>query len=124
MAAVTGKRFNSIPAVLDGYRCLRIKDADYPGVVPEIGAKTAGKVISGVTDRDFDLLDRFEGELYRRQSETVVTAAGATLKTWVYVIEKRFRDRISGSPWSLENFLATGYHRFMREFVDRPWNPT
>lgn len=122
MTRVTGERFDGVAAVLPGYRCLQVRDADYPGIAPETRAKTHGTVLMGLTDRDLEHLDRFEGELYQRQTVQAVTDDGRTLSTWAYVIREAYRNRLGEKPWSLEQFLVSGYERFMAEFVGRPWN--
>lgn len=66
------------PAVLHGYRRHRVRDADYPGIVPIPSpdcSKTSvvGTLVSGLTDGDIYRLDQFEGDDYRRQKVQVHT---------------------------------------------------
>ena len=70
------------PALLHGYRRQRVRDADYPGIVPvseDALPKTAesrsslsprasvlGTLVSGLTDGDVHRLDTYEGDEYAR----------------------------------------------------------
>ncbi len=122
MAAVTGRRFEGLPAALEGYRRRRVRDADYPGILPDPSDRTTGTLYSGLGPEDLDLLDRFEGDLYRRRRIRAVTGDGREWDCWAYVVRDGLSDRLGREPWRLEDFLAEGYRRFMAEFVGRPWN--
>lgn len=64
------------PAVLHGYRRHRVRDADYPGIVPVSSLDSSrtsvlGTLVSGITDGDIYRLDQFEGSDYSRQKVQV-----------------------------------------------------
>lgn len=71
------------PAVLHGYKRHRVRDADYPGIVPAKSSDASdkssnattvlGTLVSGLTDGDIHRLDIFEGEDYSKQEVTVQT---------------------------------------------------
>ncbi|KAJ9244013.1 putative disease resistance protein Aig2 [Paecilomyces variotii] len=55
------------PAILHGYRRHRVRNADYPGIIPSSSSSESsvlGTVVSGLTDGDVYRLDRFEGDEY------------------------------------------------------------
>ncbi|KAK3051060.1 hypothetical protein LTR09_007810 [Extremus antarcticus] len=54
------------PAILHNHRRHRVKDADYPAIVPTEGASVRGTYVSGLTDADIWRLDIFEGSEYER----------------------------------------------------------
>lgn len=75
------------PAILHGYRRHRVKNADYPGIVPvtentittgessapksNITTSVIGTLVSGLTDGDIHRLDKFEGSEYEKNPVTV-----------------------------------------------------
>lgn len=66
------------PAVLHGYTRHRVKDADYPGIIPssntpgaEAEASVLGTLVTGLTDADIRLLDLFEGDEYEKRLVSV-----------------------------------------------------
>lgn len=61
---------NSIkPAVLHNFQRCRVKDADYPGIIPSGSGNDSvlGAVVSGLSDADIHRLDVFEGVEYEKQ---------------------------------------------------------
>ena len=104
MEAVTGQRFEGVPARLAGYRRRRILDRTYPAVVPVSGESTEGVLFRGVDEEALARLDVFEGHLYER-SLVPVNAAGSTVEAWVYVLAPQHVDRLSDQPWDLESFM-------------------
>lgn len=68
------------PAELHGYRRHRVRNADYPGIVPISSPDSSmtsllGTLVSGLTDGDIYRLDKFEGSDYSRQKVQVRTRA-------------------------------------------------
>lgn len=74
------------PAILHGYRRHRVKDAEYPAIIPVDQAKddlstssdtsparnsVLGTLVSGLTDGDVHRLDHFEGSEYIQKKVTV-----------------------------------------------------
>ena len=57
------------PAILSGYRRHRVKNADYPAILPhhpESEGEVRGTCVTGLTDADVWRLDIFEGDEYER----------------------------------------------------------
>ena len=55
------------PAILDSYCRRKVRDCDYPAIIPSSGAQVRGTYVQGLTDADIWRLDTFEGEQYTRQ---------------------------------------------------------
>jgi len=55
------------PALLPSYCRYHVKNADYPGVVPEDGKSVRGTCVEGLTRMDIWRLDTFEGIEYARK---------------------------------------------------------
>ncbi|TFK20281.1 hypothetical protein FA15DRAFT_673599 [Coprinopsis marcescibilis] len=67
------------PAILLNYTRHKVKDVDYPGIIPESKGKTLfsrelsqdersvrGTLVMGLTESDIEFLDYFEGDEYKR----------------------------------------------------------
>lgn len=85
----TTNRLSSLtfaPALLAGYRRHRVKNADYPGIIPNSNAEVRGTYVTGLTDGDIFRLDQFEGNEYERrkvkvqilQESKVISITGTT----------------------------------------------
>ncbi|EXJ93999.1 hypothetical protein A1O1_02392 [Capronia coronata CBS 617.96] len=60
------------PALLQNYRRHRVRNADYPAILPhERSSCVRGSVVSGLTEGDLYRLDIFEGGQYSRQKVKV-----------------------------------------------------
>lgn len=110
--AVTGKVFPASPAVLRGYRRYRVKDADYPGICPDVSGTVEGLLLDNVDDGAIQALDVFEGEYYERKTVDAVSEAGGVRPCFCYVIHADWLHLLSGEAWSLEEFQRVGYQRF------------
>jgi len=82
--ALLGREVAAAPARLEGYERRRGR---YFYIVERAGAETAGLVLSGLGERDFAVLDRYEEvpRLYTRTSIEVADGAGGPLRCWVYL---------------------------------------
>ncbi|OUS32395.1 hypothetical protein A9Q99_00985 [Gammaproteobacteria bacterium 45_16_T64] len=110
LEAVTGKQLMLQKAELEGYARYLVKGEDYPGVVQESGGLTEGKLCLGITARDLKIIDRFEGDLYRRQLVRVKAAYNRTVNAWCYVVPRRASMRLSKQGWELDDYRD----KFMR----------
>jgi gamma-glutamylcyclotransferase (GGCT)/AIG2-like uncharacterized protein YtfP len=104
MRRVTGQTFAGEPATLDGFARYRVRDADYPGLVPEPGARTEGTLYRGLDADSLAALDRFEGALYERRSLDVRTRDGGPESAQVYVVREAHRHTLSRQPWNKQTF--------------------
>jgi gamma-glutamylcyclotransferase (GGCT)/AIG2-like uncharacterized protein YtfP len=82
--SLLGREVAASPARLGGYERLRGR---YLYIVRRAGAETPGLVLSGLGERDFAVLDRYEHvpRLYTREKIEVADAGGAALRCWVYL---------------------------------------
>ena len=70
-----------------------------------------------MTPRALERLDRFEGEMYRREQVEVVLADHQTLRAETYVMRPEYYHRLSQHDWTLEGFLSQGRSLFLAEYV-------
>jgi gamma-glutamylcyclotransferase (GGCT)/AIG2-like uncharacterized protein YtfP len=68
LAAVTGRRFRSVPAVLEGYTRL-MSPAGYPYAIPQVGSRIEGMLLFDIDTRTLRKIDTYESEgvLYFRR---------------------------------------------------------
>ena len=103
MREVTGRSFAGEPATLDGFARYRVRDADYPGLVPESGARTVGTLFRALDAVALAALDRFEGALYERKTLDV-RRRGGNAAAQVYVVRESHRHTLSSEPWDKRAF--------------------
>ena len=116
MQAVTGVLPESQAARLHDFARYRVADQTYPGIVPKPGAQTPGRLYRGLAPETWARLDQFEGDLYIRQSVTVVTSDGTTLPAQTYVIKPDQRTCLTAQSWDLNTFIARHQNAFMRTY--------
>jgi len=114
MRAVTGRSFAGEPATLDGFARYRVRDADYPGLVPESGAQISGTLYRALDAVAIAALDRFEGALYERKTLDVRLRGGGTAAAQVYVVRESHRHTLSSEPWDKQAFARDRLAGFMR----------
>ena len=64
LKGLTGNTFEDRDAVLYGFKCLALKDADYPAIIAHAGSSVQGKVLFNVDERSLEILRFFEGDEY------------------------------------------------------------
>ncbi len=113
---VCGERFAGEPAVLPGHRCRLLRGEIFPAVIPDPAAETTGILYRDVDHRILSLLDAYEGEWYQRRRRTVITAVGAEVPAWVYLLAPAFTHLLSDRPWDLDHFRRHHLAHFLATF--------
>jgi len=82
--ALLGREVAAYPARLEGYERRRGR---YFYIIERAGVETPGLVLSGLGERDFSVLDRYEEvpRLYTRVKVEVADGGGGKLRCWVYL---------------------------------------
>ncbi|HTY55119.1 MAG TPA: gamma-glutamylcyclotransferase family protein [Candidatus Binataceae bacterium] len=83
-AELIGREVAAVPARIAGYERRRGR---YFHIVQRAGVETEGLVLSGLGERDFMVLDRYEEvpRLYTRVKVEVTDAGGMARRCWVYL---------------------------------------
>ena len=115
--AVTGRTYPGMAAILHGYAIYRVKDAEYPGIIPSANSWIEGVVYENVSDTDLKVLDLFESDLYRRQLLDVKLPDEKIRQAWCYVIPDHNKRMLTAEVWSLKDFLESGLDSFMKGYV-------
>jgi gamma-glutamylcyclotransferase (GGCT)/AIG2-like uncharacterized protein YtfP len=111
LQSVAGRRLEGTPAILNGYKRLRVIDQHYPVVVLSGGDSVEGMLYLDLTEQQFRLLDAFEGEEYDRIEAPV---GGAT--AFVYVLAEEWRHIAAAVPWFPEQLTAEHLSAFCSEY--------
>lgn len=92
-----------MPASAPGYRAVFMPGRTYPGLVRKAGAEAPGLLIRGVIREEYDLLDAYEGDEYRRE-RIMVMAEGRPYSAAVYLPAGDIGE--GAGAWSLEAWTA------------------
>ena len=112
MEAVAGARFASVPASLDGWERVCVRDAVYPGARAADGASIDGLLWLDVHDDALRRLDRFEGDMYERRVLRVATSDGPR-DAQVYVIPRMNEHLLDPAAWDLDRFRREHLARYL-----------
>ena len=104
-------------ARLSGYRRLRIREEQYPAIIPDPGAETEGIVYDGLDHSAFARLDRFEGQDYERQRVNVTLHDGAVILADTYVLKPKFHHLLDDEEWDFDDFLKNGKPLFIASYL-------
>jgi gamma-glutamylcyclotransferase (GGCT)/AIG2-like uncharacterized protein YtfP len=111
----TTHSFITKPAILHDHRRHRVRNADYPAVIPCPGASVRGTYVTGLTDADIWRLDIFEGDEYARREAKVkiLTEVGdesgvgnvegeeVPVETYIWIAGE---DRLEKKEWDFGEF--------------------
>lgn len=100
-----GLRLSGSPAVLRHYRRRRLRGELYPAMVQAAGEVVEGLLFRHLPASAWTLLDRFEGEMYRRTLVQVQTASGEEA-AYAYVLQPAYESLLTDESWSFDDFLA------------------
>ena len=116
MVEVSDCRLSRVPGTLKGYSRRSVKGEHYPAIMPDKEGTVEGVIYRNVPDSAWSRLDRFEGEMYKRQTVDIELNDGGMLYAETYVIQPEFLNRLDQSDWDFDNFVATGKTSFQRHY--------
>jgi CBS domain-containing protein len=116
MALVIGRRLPPqafVPATLAGHLRRRARGVSYPILVRDPAGEAEGVVVGGLTTRDVERLQAYEGPRYRTVP-VKVTVGGVLATVSVFEPKEESFQPVDG-PWD----LALWQGRYKRPFVAR-----
>lgn len=113
MKAVARRPFTGIEATLQDYGMFRMRDAEYPGILPRKGLAVEGILYHDIDEGTLRALDDFEGALYFRDIVEVIMKDGAKSRAFVYCVCEHERARLSEEVWDFDRFLKFELEGFM-----------
>lgn len=116
MSKVAGHQTNFTKATLKNFFCSKIRDREYPGIIPQTGTLVSGVLYYNLESEAIRRLDVFEGEMYLRQDVDVITDKDGWTKAMTYVIKPQHINLLTGEEWNFEDFLTTGKENFKETY--------
>ena len=113
MQEVSGCCLSKMPGILRGYSRRPIKDELYPAIIPDNDGLVDGIIYRDVPGLAWGRLDRFEGEMYSRQSVLIELMDGSTLDTATYVLKPEFMNQLEPYEWDFTDFLCNHKEDFV-----------
>ncbi len=116
LARVTGLNLTSArlrPAILEGYRRLRVADQHYPTIVPAAGRRVEGRLFRGAGPEVQRRISWYEDKDYEARMETVIGPAGIRTRALAFVAGPAMR--LTEEDWDFEAWCR--HHR--RPFLMR-----
>ncbi len=102
-------------AVLTGWKAVKVKHQDYPGLAQADNGKVFGILKSGLSAADFEILDKFEGEQYRRIQLAVTDADRLVQQAYVYIFKEDYLPQLSSQIWSYQKFRQQCLPGFLKQ---------
>lgn len=112
MFGVSGCEAESCKATLKDYYRSKIKNEEYPAVLPRFKAEVEGILYFDLSESAIARLDAFEGEYYDRQGVQVWTGENVAKAAMIYVIKPQYYNLLTYSEWSYDRFLKVGKQKF------------
>lgn len=108
------------PAIVDGFQRFCVRGETYPGMVAAGANQVPGMLYTGVSDRQLTLLDKFEGDEYRRVEVTVLLSASAQVRAQAYLYVDS--NRLDPRPWDPDRFERDELPAFLKKHApaDQP----
>jgi gamma-glutamylcyclotransferase (GGCT)/AIG2-like uncharacterized protein YtfP len=89
---------------VEGFVRYRIRNADYPGILPQRGSRIDGTLFRDITPEEWERLDEYESDLYLRQTVTVLHPEGGTSIAFAYVLPPEHESICTEEPWDLNHY--------------------
>jgi gamma-glutamylcyclotransferase (GGCT)/AIG2-like uncharacterized protein YtfP len=120
MLLIAGQLPRMEPAMLPDYERRRMLDGPWPGIAPAPGRMVQG-ASADIDAATLRLLDRYEGDAYRRVLLDVRISSGL-VPAWVYMPDARLVTR---HPWDPESFAREHLREYLadirREVLSLPF---
>ncbi len=115
VSQLIGRKPVTEEALLDGYKRCRIKGAFYPGL-RQVGSSTVkGRVIRGLSKRDLAVIDRFEGDAYKRIRVRVRTPVHGDEEVFTYIIKEAYLEILVDQEWHETDLSVVELRRLIHE---------
>ncbi len=116
MLQAAGQQTHFTTATLKNFFCSKIRDREYPGIIPQAGTIVSGVLYYNLESEAIHRLDVFEGDMYQRKNVDVITDTKGSTKAMTYVIKPQHIDLLTGEEWNFEDFLTKGKEKFKETY--------
>ncbi len=121
MEQVAGYRLAYESGTLKGFSRRSVKGEDYPALVLQETGYVDGVVYRNVPNTVWERLDRFEGEMYARQSVHIDLKDGSALLVVTYVVRPEFLNYVDQFEWDFDEFFRNGKTSFQKHYKGYNW---
>ena len=101
------------PAILDGFRCVRVADRHYPAVVPAVGHRVVGRLFRGAGVEAQRRIAFYEDRDYRPRTVEITGPGGIRARALVFAAGPAMR--LTDEDWD----FAAWCRRHRRPFLNR-----
>ncbi|MFI8851869.1 gamma-glutamylcyclotransferase family protein [Streptomyces sp. NPDC053499] len=111
LAALLGRVPSTAPAGAAGWRAAALTRRPYPGLVPAPGQIASGLLLSGLSAREWRVLDDFEDDEYELVPLMVESGTGGSPGTvWSYIWAAP--DEVLPGNWEADSFAERQLDRY------------
>lgn len=103
LSALLGRKVMGRPAIISGYKRIRVKDKVYPGLIPSNG-EVEGVFHGHLSKEEIALLDAFEDAFYERIDAEVTLPNGERITASTYIIPKGNLAFATDELWNRDAF--------------------
>ena len=97
MRTVAGCLPLSVSGTLRGYQCVKVRNATYPAIVGNETGVVHGILYQAIPAAAWEMLDRFEGDMYKRTPVTIETDGDGSRMAFVYICKPAFLKNLDWS---------------------------
>jgi len=116
MRHVSGAEYQGIKAVLNGYICVCVKEAVYPGIRPQENESVQGIVYFDISKKSLARVDTFEDDMYYRKEVEVYGEGNRLINAHAYIVKPDFEIYLSNHKWDYEEFLKKNRNLFLNGY--------
>jgi gamma-glutamylcyclotransferase (GGCT)/AIG2-like uncharacterized protein YtfP len=119
MERVTGRLFESTPAILQGYARSHLRGETFPGLIEEATSATDGLLWLDLDAESLSTIEGFEGDWYERRAVQVVVGEQPR-DAVTFVLKREQRHRVSRRRWIRSRFEQRYLQRFLLDCSNGP----
>ncbi len=110
---VTGKLYRTQNAILNGYERFKLSGESYPAIIRKTDATTEGIIYFDISATDFEKLDHFEGDLYKKVNAPVHAKNQQVVNVILYVLKDGNELLLSQQKWDKSAFIDFELKQFL-----------
>ena len=109
---VLGRRPSMCWAAAPGFSARKMPGVIWPGMIERENTVTGGILLLDLSASELEILDRYEGEPYRRAELSVVDDRGRVVEAFAYLVGD---SEVTDEEWSSRWFYDEQLDRFLAE---------
>lgn len=107
MKILLGKSIEYEDLSIKGFKRRRLKGEVFPAVINSDSERVSGRVYFGITEEDFLILNKFEGDYYSPVTINIETKRIGKTLAIIYVLREEFFSFFSSEEWEVNHFSKT-----------------